>query len=436
MLPPQSLINRHVRGAMHHNLIHAVHTRHPSSSSVARLAHRWVASHMLSDLIPHEAVELLVASLYAEPETAGGGNGGGGSVDQPPSTAVSGFLRFLRLLSRHDWAREPLIVDPQGHIPAGDRGLALRQFGEARGADGGGGPAMYVISPADYDGVEEMAGSKVVGEGGGTAPTRPSDGDVRAWRPSVTASRPERVVLARAAALAGISHGHLTSCLSGGGGSDWSAAFMESAGSLESYGALLRVDPSFVVDGGCSSTGADCAVRRDGGSGRPVGPFERSMERRHAGPRELRKKNYKNLVLERDTLHEWRPVRSLLAGLRSAYGHLAVFFYNELAPDVIALLWRPDAFRPVPFSALVSEFKRPVLEHWVGDSLVVTNTDDVVAEIVQRSRNVITTFKVLVDKKPNDAPAADKSGNKKAKKATEEVTESENSEGNKSEEED
>ena len=129
-----------------------------------------------------------------------------------------------------------------------------------------------------------------------------------------------------------------------------------------------------------------------------------------------------------------------MASLRSAHGKYAVFFYNELAPDVIALLWRPDAFRPVPFSALVSEFKRPVLEHWTGDSLVVTNTDDVMAEIVQRSRNVITTFKVLVGKKPNDAPPVDRSG-KKAKKATEEVTESKgssegSSEGSQGEEED
>ena len=431
------MINRHVRGAMHHSLIHAVHTRHPSSSSVVRLARRWVASHMLSDMIPHEAVELLVASLYTEPEASGAAAGnGGGSVDQPPSTVVSGFLRFLRLLSGHDWAREPLIVDPQGHIPAGDRSLATRQFGEARGDDHRGGPAMYVISPADYDGVEEMTGSKVVGEDGGAAPSGPLDGE-RAWRPTVTAERPERVVLARAAALAGRSHAHLTSCLAGGkGAGDWVAAFQESASSLTAYSALLRVDPSLVTDGGCSSTGADCAIRLDDKSNRLVGPFERSMERRHAGPKELRKKNYKNLVLERDTLHEWRPVQSLVASLRSAYGKYAVFFYNELAPDVIALLWRPDAYRPVPFSALVSGFKRPVLEHWTGDSLVVTNTDDLMAEIVQRSKNAIMTFKVLVDKKPNDAPPADRS-DKKAKKATEEVTESEgSSEGSESEEED
>jgi len=85
---------------MHHSLIHAIHTRHPSASSVVRLAHRWVASHMLSDMIPHEAIELMVARIYTE--TSGKSNG---LVDSPPSTAVAGFLKFLHLLSTHDWVR-------------------------------------------------------------------------------------------------------------------------------------------------------------------------------------------------------------------------------------------------------------------------------------------------------------------------------------------
>ena len=91
---------------MHHSLIHAVHTRHPSASSVVRLAHRWVASHMLSDMIPHEAIELMVARIYTE--TSGKSNG---LVDNPPSTAVAGFLRFLQLLSTHDWVRYEMMLN-------------------------------------------------------------------------------------------------------------------------------------------------------------------------------------------------------------------------------------------------------------------------------------------------------------------------------------
>ena len=86
---------------MHHSLIHAVHTSHSSASAVVRLAHRWVASHLLSDMIPHEAIELMVAKIYTE-STAERYNS---KVGTPPSTVVAGFLSFLHLLSTHDWAR-------------------------------------------------------------------------------------------------------------------------------------------------------------------------------------------------------------------------------------------------------------------------------------------------------------------------------------------
>lgn len=92
--------------------------------------------------------------------------------------------------------------------------------------------------------------------------------------------------------------------------------------------------------------------------------------------------------------HEWQPVKSLVNALRSRYSEYAVFFYNEFAPDVIAMLWRPDAFKPTPLSVVVSEFKRPVSEFWKDDSLVITNTDDLMAEIVYFTRNIVSTIKV------------------------------------------
>jgi hypothetical protein len=55
---------------------------------------------MMSDMISHEAIELIVAKIYTEPtgkSTA--------LVNTPPSTAVAGFIRFLHLISTHDWVR-------------------------------------------------------------------------------------------------------------------------------------------------------------------------------------------------------------------------------------------------------------------------------------------------------------------------------------------
>jgi hypothetical protein len=60
---------------------------------------------MLSDMIPHEALEILVAKIYTENTSERSNNSKVGSVDTLPSTVVAGFLRFLHLLSTHDWAR-------------------------------------------------------------------------------------------------------------------------------------------------------------------------------------------------------------------------------------------------------------------------------------------------------------------------------------------
>lgn len=287
---------------MHHSLIHAVHTRHPSASAVVRLASRWIASHMLSDMIPHEAIELMVAKTYTE--AADNTNSKLHSVDAPPSTVMAGFLRFLRLLFSHDWEREPLVVDPQSHISQQDRSLIYSQFDVARGPEHDKGPAMWIISPADYDGVEEMTGSKVSGIEEEAAQAIAEKDSVKMWAPSVTNALPERVVLSRASALAKCSHDHLISCIMKGdiSSNKWVATFQESSASLTSYSALLRIDRGFITESGCSSTEADCALAPAASGAKIESPFERSLQKRFDGPKELRKKHYKNLVLDKNTL--------------------------------------------------------------------------------------------------------------------------------------
>lgn len=98
---------------------------------------------------------------------------------------------------------------------------------------------------------------------------------------------------------------------------------------------------------------------------------------------------------------EWNPVKSLVTSLRNKYHPYAVFFYNEYCPDIIAMLWRPSAFLPENFSAMISEFKLPVQNSWTEDTLVVANTDDLMYEIGNLARNVITDMKILDDRKPS-----------------------------------
>ncbi len=199
-----------------------------------------------------------------------------------------------------------MIVDPQSHISSHDRGLIHSQFNTVRGPELKG-PAMYIISPADYDTVEEMVGSKVSGDSSSSQQTAGVvNASEKIWAPTFTSKLPEKVVLSRAAALAKCSHDHLLACIARGQVmNSWVAAFQESSQSLTSYSALLRVDSGYITDPGCSSTNADCTIGPQSKldeSEQICGPFEKSVQKRYAGPKALRKKHFKNLVLEKDTL--------------------------------------------------------------------------------------------------------------------------------------
>ena len=188
----------------HHATVHAVHTRFPYAGATVRLARRWVASHLLSGMFPIEAIALLIAKVFTDPASL-----------ETPGSVAAGFLRFLYLLSSHDFLNQLLIVHPQGHL-----------------------------TRADYDSIYD----------------------------------------------------HFEAC-------------------------------------------------------RGDGPAN--------GPKALRKAIYKNLTTSagESVLHEWRPVDCLMESLCSKFGDKAVFFFNELTPDLIAALWRPDTFKTQPLSALHSENK-------------------------------------------------------------------------------
>lgn len=77
--------------------------RFPALSGTMRLTKKWFASHLLSNHIAEEVIELLVARTFVQPWpwTA-------------PSSVQTGFLRTLFWISRWDWRADPLIVDLSG----------------------------------------------------------------------------------------------------------------------------------------------------------------------------------------------------------------------------------------------------------------------------------------------------------------------------------
>ncbi|KAK6922708.1 Nrap protein, domain 6, partial [Dillenia turbinata] len=86
--------------SQHSSMINGLQGRYPIYGPIVRLAKRWVASHLFSASLIGEAIELLVAYLFLNPLPFG-----------VPSSRITGFLRFLRLLSEYDWTFSALIVD-------------------------------------------------------------------------------------------------------------------------------------------------------------------------------------------------------------------------------------------------------------------------------------------------------------------------------------
>ncbi|XP_057772992.1 uncharacterized protein LOC130992396 [Salvia miltiorrhiza] len=93
----------------HSSMIDGLRGRYPIYGPIVRLAKRWVSAHLLSNSLPEEAIELLVAHLFLKPFPF-----------RPPCSRITGFLRYLRLLSEYDWSFSPLIVDINGDLTPDD----------------------------------------------------------------------------------------------------------------------------------------------------------------------------------------------------------------------------------------------------------------------------------------------------------------------------
>ncbi|KAJ0961338.1 hypothetical protein J5N97_000600 [Dioscorea zingiberensis] len=95
--------------SQHSSMINGLHGRYPTYGPVVRLAKRWVYSHLFSSFLTEEAIELVVAYLFLN-----------SFPFHAPSSRITGFLRFLRLLSDYDWTFSPMIVDINEDLTSDD----------------------------------------------------------------------------------------------------------------------------------------------------------------------------------------------------------------------------------------------------------------------------------------------------------------------------
>lgn len=219
--------------------------------------------------------------------------------------------------------------------------------------------------------------------------------DGRKWEPSALSL--EWVVLNRAVHVAKCSHECLQNCIRLFDDRDWQAIFKETPDSFKSYSALLRVGMPFVLDEGSSSTVSNLRPSKNA-DGTMDSSFTRSMKAWSLGPTSLQQKAYRNLMPLKATdvvISAWRPVQELVESMTKRFGDYAVFFYNEYCPEVVGVVWRPGVFDAASFSAMSSERTCPVSDKWRGDCLVFCNIGDVMREIYQFSRDIVTHVKIF-----------------------------------------
>jgi hypothetical protein len=97
-------LEKHAR--IHANL-HSLSSKFYSFPMVARLAKKWVSGHLLSNVLDDVLVDLIVASLYVN---------SGNNSSSVPKGMLSGFLRFLDVLARWNWQKQPLLVDVNEYL--------------------------------------------------------------------------------------------------------------------------------------------------------------------------------------------------------------------------------------------------------------------------------------------------------------------------------
>ena len=389
--------------AKHHALIHGVYTNHPSSSATVRLVKRWLSSHLLPSniddgyCIPFEVIELTVAYIYSNPSHLIG----------PPTTVTSGFMRWLYFVIDFKWQERPLVVDPQNHLNDADHGTILDQFERDRGGNFEQGPSWYIVAPYD--------------DAGRTKSEFDDNNTIRKqWSPSFSETYPEQIVATRIIALAQRTYSFLQSIFTryndgcnNVSDSMWPSIFQESRDSFLSYSALLRIDPTFLVNVHASSSvnarnlfPQRVMTKVKGGNDIEIyeSTYTRSMHSLVLGPKDLQKKMYRNLIIEGESndnnlivLTEWQPVCSMLQVLRSRLGKLLLFFYNDQYPDVIGIVWRqPNMFQSRAFSALTSEHAGPSsTDPWSQDTMITNNVFDVLRSIALYSDSFVTDVKVF-----------------------------------------
>eukprot|EP00041_Stephanoeca_diplocostata_P025918 m.690451 g.690451 ORF g.690451 m.690451 type:complete len:1159 (+) comp22850_c1_seq1:187-3663(+) len=289
----------------HTAAMHAVQMQHRSFGAAVRLAKRWASAHLLlgehAGAVSDAAVELVMAALYLAPHPH----------PHAPGAAHVALVRFLELVSTHDWAADPLVV-VAADTHTGDTGAAVAGAVEAFRANREQFPSWTILT------ADDVAGN--------------------VWtRTGPTAATSKRLVLLARSSLA-----FMRTCL---GSLDHSAAadgpdvrtlFRTNTSHFD---VLIHLKKAAVPRRSQSLANGDT---RDGVGG--------------ASP-------YKNLAVAATSGEpprpDFDPAQLFLEELRAQHGTIAQFYHDKYGGSTIGVKWRTQAVAAHPFKAKYSQHARP-----------------------------------------------------------------------------
>ncbi|KAK0147285.1 Nucleolar protein 6 [Merluccius polli] len=358
--------------------LHGIQQQHPCFGAVCRLAKRWLGAQLLSDDIREDAADLLVASLFLHP-----------APFTPPSSPQVGFLRFLRLLSSFDWRNNPLVVNlnntltgmytqvsfslcltnthacPVVNISSFSECLLLRWHSVGVLNPEPNGCPLLSRAAADYaDTKNDFVANR------DSLPVMfiatPSDKKLSLW----TKHTPSIQMLQRAVMVAAESLKVLEPQLKDGNQIQDVKVAMRPP--LEAYDVLIHLIPKQVP---LIHQAVDPLVV----------VFSRGVMAGKAGnPGEIM------------PVIDYNPVSLFLAELRDSFGDLALFFCDPYGGTVIAVLWKPKAFKPVPFKT--SEINARRVEVSGEQAHTVPNVEAIVEDFRVMGKDLVKSVEARTER--------------------------------------
>jgi U3 small nucleolar RNA-associated protein 22 len=352
---PRECVERGVVYPLYCNAVKAFVARFPSFASSVRLLASWLDGHCFSGCLPHEAVEMVVASVYAEPDAG-----------HTPTSPSAGFRAALHRLAHFDWEGEPLVVDiaQPAELSVSDRAAITAAFQAAR--KGRRSDALYIVTSADKP--------------AGLAPCSRMQGVQAAVASMVVAEARQSLLLLTAWVEDPASSS-----------SDSDAALdevMRGRSAMDRCNVTLQFTEGLINNKAVKARrGNDWLEQMQRGA-----PYARLKVFSNMSKAEL---TPDNLVVKEGSMPT--PVQAeVVESLRRGFGDVALFFWNAQHGVEVGVMWKPAAFLTKKFSILEARNKMSMASTAASAaSVTVMNTSEMAAQMVSCGEGLLSKVNFL-----------------------------------------